>query len=135
MRGNPGPRPEDIVLRTAQRGQPFRSRGTYSSAGEAQRGTSLGRKGGARLVASSTPRPWSEIVGWLAPRFPRGGSPPPSEGQCCCRRGLDTFRSSSPCARMAAPWLSAAFTMRVYGHGSEELQREATERFAALSDA
>jgi len=30
---------------------------------------------------------------------------------------------------------SAAFTMQVYGHGSEELQREATERFAALLDA
>jgi len=30
---------------------------------------------------------------------------------------------------------SASFTMQVYGHGSEELQREATERFAALLDA
>jgi integrase len=30
---------------------------------------------------------------------------------------------------------SAAFTMQVYGHGSEELQREAVERFATMLDA
>ena len=30
---------------------------------------------------------------------------------------------------------SAAFTMQVYGHGSELLRREATEKFASFMDA
>lgn len=32
-------------------------------------------------------------------------------------------------------YFPAAITMYGYGHGSEELQREATERFAAMLDA